>query len=91
MSTISFIVRPLEARRFHVSSSTGSKREHLVDLDENHGCGKCGCEDHQYRVQPELDRQPAEVRMCKHVRAAHAYEEIMKSQPPPTNDALPDS
>lgn len=67
-------VRHFEARRFFVESSTGG--EHLVDLEENDGRGKCGCEDHQFRVQPELDKSPSVLMSCKHVRAAWCFDKL---------------
>lgn len=73
-------VRHFEARRYFVRSAAGSGREHLVDLEENKGLGECGCEDHQFRVQPvyatlaDGQAPPDGDISCKHVRAARQFE-----------------
>lgn len=84
-----FTVRPFEARRFFVSSSEGSGREHLVDLDEHKGRGECGCEDFQFRVAPEYRAGNEAILACKHISAARAFEK--ESPPEPSHEALPNS
>ena len=53
-------------------------RFHLVDIAANDMAGKCSCEFHQYRVQPELNHIPIAERAqsrhkCAHVDAARAF------------------
>lgn len=61
-----------EGRRYLVRSWTGHNH-YLVDLDENNGQGWCGCEDHEFRRQPLIERgyRPGP---CKHVRMALEFE-----------------
>lgn len=44
-------VRPVlgECLRYHVRSRSRPEIWHLVDLGENDGAGRCGCEDHEFR------------------------------------------
>lgn len=43
---------------------------HLVDIAANQGFGECGCEHHQYRCQPLLDRGERAPHRCRHLVAA---------------------
>lgn len=64
---------PLESPlRWQVKSDSRAGVSFLVDLGANHGFGWCGCEQHQFRVQPMLDKTPPDpaARRCKHIEAA---------------------
>lgn len=56
----------------------GSKGDTLVDLEDNHGIGWCGCEDFQFRKAPLLENirslpNNADDFRCKHLLRARAY------------------
>ncbi len=72
-------IKPFEppARWHAVSESRGKEVVHVVDVLENHGFGKCSCEDFQFRCQPALDDK-RETHRCKHLVAAReAFADLM--------------
>lgn len=68
---------PGEPLRYFVTSRSGHM-DHLVDLSEWNGNGKCGCKDFTYRMEPLL-RRDSKVRVeCWHIRQAkHRFCEDM--------------
>lgn len=53
--------------RFRVVSRSRPDIEHVVDIGENAGFGKCSCEHHEFRIQPLLDRGKTPETRCKHL------------------------
>lgn len=55
--------------RFMVDSASRNQR-HLVDIEANAGFGQCGCEHHQFKCQPDLDKGHRPALRCRHIAAA---------------------
>lgn len=64
---------PYDQNRYLVSSGGDY---YLVDLEENKGKGRCGCEDFCIRCQPKIDNKESGRRSCKHLSW---LKEVMKT------------
>lgn len=57
--------------RYRVTSDSQDGVDHLVDLAEFGGNGRCSCQHFDFRIRPELEAgQTPPVTRCKHIDAA---------------------
>jgi hypothetical protein len=65
--------------RFLVASTSRPGHQHLVDLSEFGGIGRCSCEEWTYRISPRITGGEVPVDLfdplftCTHLRAAREY------------------
>lgn len=64
---------PGERLNFLVLSRSRPPYRWLVDMEANDFFGDCGCEDHQFNVQPALNRHEEDVEACYHVQKVREY------------------
>ncbi len=69
------IVIPASGDRlnFLVLSRSRHPYRWLVDMEANDYFGDCGCEDHEFSVQPALNRKEEDVEACYHVKKVREY------------------
>lgn len=66
-------VRPHDhVLRFLVSSDSQEGIEHVIDLGEFKGHGRCSCQHFEFRILPELEAGRIAGR-CKHVQACRDF------------------